>query len=72
MYRSMDTVHLDNAVNETNKFYGGLRPATTNVLYIHGSIDPWHALGLTKSKNPHTPTIYIEGILKYHQVLKVK
>lgn len=57
----MDTGHLNNAVENTNKFYGGLEPDTTNVLYIHGSIDPWHALGLTKTRNPKRPTIFIEG-----------
>lgn len=39
-----------------------MKPTTTNVLYVHGSIDPWHALGLTKTdKSQPQPTIYIEG-----------
>jgi hypothetical protein len=37
--------------------YGGLKPATTNVLYIHGSID---RLTLTNEKQTQ-PTIFIEG-----------
>lgn len=52
---------LDYSIRRTNMMYGALNPSTTNVLYVHGSIDPWHALGLTNSTNPKTPTIYITG-----------
>ncbi|XP_054735539.1 putative serine protease K12H4.7 [Anastrepha obliqua] len=58
---SMDAKFLEQVVSQTNAYYGALHPNTTNVLYVHGSIDPWHALGLTTSKNPELPTIYIEG-----------
>ncbi|XP_067643764.1 putative serine protease K12H4.7 isoform X2 [Eurosta solidaginis] len=57
----MDAKYLERVVSQTNENYGGLRPNTTNVLYVHGSIDPWHALGLTSSVDPNLPTIYIEG-----------
>ncbi|EDW69202.1 putative serine protease K12H4.7 [Drosophila virilis] len=57
----MDGKFLEQAVAQTNKYYGALKPATTQVLYVHGSIDPWHALGLYVSPNANTPTIYIEG-----------
>lgn len=49
------------AVFRSNTIYGALDPETTNVIYVHGSIDPWHALGLTKSVNSQMPAIYIEG-----------
>lgn len=52
---------LDNSIKRTNIYYGALHPDTTNVIYIHGSIDPWHALGLTTTTNPNMPTIFIEG-----------
>lgn len=53
---------LTNGVSRTNIIYGALKPTTTNVLYVHGSIDPWHALGLTStSKNQPQPTIFIQG-----------
>ncbi|XP_055609712.1 putative serine protease K12H4.7 [Uranotaenia lowii] len=52
---------LIRAVERTNTIYGALNPSTTNVLYVHGSIDPWHALGLTESNSIQQPTIYIEG-----------
>ncbi|XP_055378739.1 putative serine protease K12H4.7 isoform X2 [Condylostylus longicornis] len=58
---NFDAVELSRAVNRTNTYYGELHPHTTNVLYIHGSIDPWHALGLTKSNKIELPTIFING-----------
>lgn len=57
-----DTDFLSESIKETNDFYGALRPKTSNVIYVHGSIDPWHALGLTASNNTELPIIYIEGI----------
>lgn len=57
----MNGKFLEQAVAQTNKYYGALKPGTTNVLYVHGSIDPWHALGLYVSTNSNTPAIYIEG-----------
>uniref|UniRef100_A0A6P4FIJ6 Serine protease K12H4.7 n=1 Tax=Drosophila rhopaloa TaxID=1041015 RepID=A0A6P4FIJ6_DRORH len=59
--KNMDAKFLDLVVSGTNENYGALKPNTTNVLYVHGSIDPWHALGLVKTSNRALPTIYIEG-----------
>uniref|UniRef100_A0A1B0F9N1 Serine protease K12H4.7 n=1 Tax=Glossina morsitans morsitans TaxID=37546 RepID=A0A1B0F9N1_GLOMM len=58
---SMNNEYLNRVVGKTNQFYGGLKPSTTNVLYVHGSTDPWHSLGLINARNRKTPTIYIEG-----------
>lgn len=52
---------LAKAIQRTNTYYGELHVRTTNVIYVHGSIDPWHALGLIKSTDPKMPTIYIQG-----------
>jgi len=52
---------LNELIEHTNEIYGGLSPNTTNVIYVHGSADPWHPLGLFHSNNPFEPTIYIEG-----------
>lgn len=53
---------LMSGVDRTNIIYGALKPTTSNVLYVHGSIDPWHALGLTETGfSQPQPTIYIEG-----------
>uniref|UniRef100_T1GYZ9 Uncharacterized protein n=1 Tax=Megaselia scalaris TaxID=36166 RepID=T1GYZ9_MEGSC len=56
-----DPKFLDDVTDRTNFIYGALNPQTTNVLYVHGSIDPWHALGLIKSENRDRPTIFING-----------
>lgn len=52
---------LDRSVAQTNIMYGAQNPTTTNVLYVHGTLDPWHVLGLYWSTNPNTPTILING-----------
>jgi hypothetical protein len=53
---------LIDGVERTNIIYGALKPATTNVLYVNGNIDPWHALSLTKTdENQPQPTIFIDG-----------
>lgn len=59
--KQFDADTLSNSIDSTNTEYGALHPNTTNVLYVHGSIDPWHALGLIDTNNPALPTIYIEG-----------
>ncbi|XP_012279543.1 putative serine protease K12H4.7 [Orussus abietinus] len=55
-------VHLlSSSVVRTNTLYGALDLEVTNVVFVHGSVDPWHALGLTDSKSPSAPSIYIDG-----------
>ena len=45
----------------TNTEYGGLDIAVSNVVFVHGSIDPWHAMGIIQSNRTKSPAIYIEG-----------
>lgn len=45
----------------TNIQYGGLDYQGNNVVFVHGSIDPWHALGITETKEQGAPAIYIKG-----------
>ncbi|XP_043528385.1 putative serine protease K12H4.7 [Frieseomelitta varia] len=52
---------LNSAINRTNILYGGLDLKVTNVVFVHGSTDPWHVLGITKSPNRQMPAIYING-----------
>lgn len=56
-----DTSSQSEAILRTNTYYGELHAETTNVIYIHGSIDPWHALGLTETMRESMPAIYIKG-----------
>ena len=37
---------LERAVAASNVEYGGFTPAVTNVMFVHGSVDPWHAMGV--------------------------
>lgn len=55
------TDFIQGAVNWTNIVYGGLDIDVTNVVFVHGSIDPWHALGVTTTVRPLAPAILIEG-----------
>ncbi|XP_034943552.1 putative serine protease K12H4.7 [Chelonus insularis] len=52
---------LDDGVERTNILYGGLYLEVSNVVYVHGSIDPWHALGIIKSSNSEAQAIFING-----------
>ena len=51
------------AVNNTNNIYGGKNISTnvTNIVFPNGSIDPWHALGITQNITDQLPAIFIEG-----------
>ncbi|KAF2892028.1 hypothetical protein ILUMI_14145 [Ignelater luminosus] len=53
--------YINSQVKDTNRRYGGLKINVTNVVFVHGSIDPWHALGLTQTRNPEVPVIFIKG-----------
>ncbi|XP_050683303.1 putative serine protease K12H4.7 [Leptidea sinapis] len=47
-------------IAKTNHYYGGADINATRILSVHGSIDPWHALGVTECR-PNMPRIYIKG-----------
>lgn len=52
-------------VNWMNTVYGGVSIAANNIVFSSGSIDPWHALGVTEDiKKMATPSeipLYIVG-----------
>ncbi len=49
-------------VNETNILYGGNKPhGTTKIMFVNGSIDPWHSLSVTTNLNPSVTAVYING-----------
>ncbi|RZC42670.1 serine protease K12H4.7 [Asbolus verrucosus] len=56
-----DDNFLEAAINRTNVLYGGLNIEVSNVVFVHGSIDPWHALGIIKTVDEEAPAIYIQG-----------
>nr|CAD7589926.1 unnamed protein product [Timema genevievae] len=58
--RFNDTL-LEQGIKQTNMFYGAYDLQVTNVVFVHGTIDPWHALGITKSVSDSAPAIFIQG-----------
>lgn len=58
-----------NAVAWTNANYGAKNIEVSRVVFVHGSVDPWHALGIIKTQDNDAPAIYIEGnVTKFLQV----
>ncbi|KAJ8682094.1 hypothetical protein QAD02_017886 [Eretmocerus hayati] len=58
-YHDKDLV--DYGVNRTNIEYGGKFPDVTNVIFVNGDIDPWHALSVLEDLNESSPAIFISG-----------
>ncbi|KAI1710893.1 serine carboxypeptidase s28 domain-containing protein [Ditylenchus destructor] len=53
---------IELAVARTNRIYGGADQYNgTNVIFTHGSEDPWQALSVHPSSNGSYTSIYIEG-----------
>ncbi|XP_026681424.1 putative serine protease K12H4.7 [Diaphorina citri] len=52
---------VEAAVERTNTMYGGLDLEVSRVVFVHGSIDPWHALGIYETRSQQAPAIYIPG-----------
>ncbi|KDR21723.1 putative serine protease K12H4.7 [Zootermopsis nevadensis] len=48
-------------VKRTNTIYGALNIQATRVVSVHGSVDPWHVLGITQTIKKDSPAIYIKG-----------
>ncbi|XP_055307277.1 putative serine protease K12H4.7 [Sitodiplosis mosellana] len=63
---------VENNVNHTNVMYGGLDPAVTNVYFTHGSLDPWHRMGILEDLNEHSPGIVITGISHCQDMASIK
>ncbi|OTF76646.1 Serine carboxypeptidase S28-like protein [Euroglyphus maynei] len=43
---------IERSIDFTNNFYGGFNLTVSNVMFINGRIDPWHALGVLNDINP--------------------
>ena len=52
---------LARGVDLTLTEYGGLNITVSNVVFVHGSLDPWHALGVLEDRSPDSPAILIKG-----------
>ncbi|CAL8295962.1 unnamed protein product [Merluccius merluccius] len=60
-FYNVSTETLMEAVAQTNEYYGGYDIRTTRIVFPNGSIDPWHALGVTQDISPELPAIFITG-----------
>jgi len=65
-YDAFNGWESDPNVNFTNEKYGGVHLDATNIVFTSGTIDPWHALGVTNytAKLPQYPSelpVYITG-----------
>ncbi|XP_048000800.1 putative serine protease K12H4.7 [Leguminivora glycinivorella] len=52
---------MDEGIAKTNLRYGGLTPNVTKVVFSHGDMDPWHALGVVQDLGPEAPARVIKG-----------
>jgi len=52
---------INKGIEDTNTYYGGTDIQVTNTVFVHGSIDPWHAMGITRTNKSGMEAIYIEG-----------
>ena len=46
MYR-FDENFILKATQDTNRYYGKKNISASRIIFVNGSIDPWHALGIT-------------------------
>ncbi|XP_035768122.1 thymus-specific serine protease [Neolamprologus brichardi] len=49
------------AVTQTNEYYGAYDIRSSRIVFPNGSIDPWHALGVTQDISADLPAIFIKG-----------
>ncbi|CAH2103835.1 unnamed protein product [Euphydryas editha] len=56
-----DDAFVNEVADWTNNVYGGLTIDAKRVAYVHGSVDPWHALGMTATEDDDAPAIFIEA-----------
>ena len=52
---------LERGIRRSNTMYGGRNIKVSNVVFVHGSIDPWHALGITSDVSEGATAIFIDG-----------
>ncbi|KAK3907644.1 Putative serine protease K12H4.7 [Frankliniella fusca] len=49
------------AVERSNLVFGDRTPDVTNVIFVNGNIDPWHALGILSNVSDQAPAILVDG-----------
>ncbi|KAL5238760.1 hypothetical protein ACI65C_006170 [Semiaphis heraclei] len=59
--KSYNSELLSAAVDRTNTMFGELNIRDSRVIFVHGSVDPWHALGITQARTKNNVAIFING-----------
>ena len=52
---------MEKNIAASNIEYGGFEPIVNNIVFVHGSIDPWHAMGVLEDLHEGAPAIYMTG-----------
>jgi len=52
---------MEMSVAATNVEYGAINPEVSNVVFVHGTIDPWHAMGVLEDLSEAAPAIVVTG-----------
>lgn len=60
-FYNVSAEQLAQAVALTNEYYGGYGIRANRIVFPNGSIDPWHALGITQDIAPDLPAVFIKG-----------
>lgn len=63
---------FDHNIDHTNDMYGGFNPAVSNVYFTHGSLDPWHRMGVLHDLNKHSPSTVIPGTRKNNRIFLLR
>ena len=54
--------YVEEMAQGSNDYYGATTLDVQNVVFVHGSIDPWHSMGRLTDLNENSPAIIIPGI----------
>ncbi|XP_008307002.1 thymus-specific serine protease [Cynoglossus semilaevis] len=60
-FYNVSAQQIAEAVLQTNEYYGGYDIRSSRIVFPNGSIDPWHALGITEDITSSLPAVFIKG-----------
>lgn len=54
--------NVSSRIDFTNAYYGGNTTVADRVVYVSGSVDPWHHLAVHHTLSPSSPAVFIPGM----------
>ena len=60
-HREFSHENMGKYIAATNIEYGGFAPVVNNIVFVHGSIDPWHPMGVLEDLHEGATSIFIPG-----------